>query len=165
MPNEKIYYEKIRKLLIKQFRHVGECHLWDTSGTLNDKVQKLVSDEAIWFLDSRRRKPDIMGYFKDQKRLVLAEVKDERLKFKEVYQIKQYVDIFWPEFAFLITTKEFNETYHRFLCKRPEILEYMRGQRQIHVCYLRDNELELDSDLTKNDPFLAGMKKLSDVFR
>ena len=164
MPNEKLYYETIKELLIKRFRHVGECHLWDTSELLEDKVQRLVRDEAIWFLDSRRRRPDIMGYFKDQKRLVLAEVKDDRLKLKEVYQMKQYVDIFWPEFAFLITTKDFNETYHRFLCKRPEILGYMGGQKQIHVCYLKGDELELDSELTRTDPFLAGMKKASDVF-
>ncbi len=62
------------------------------------------------------RRPDILGYTIDSKRFIIVEVKEGSPGLDEIYQAKQYKEVFGARYRFLVTSGPIPEKIKR-LCK------------------------------------------------
>ena len=112
---------------------LGICYLENTSSKIfSNKLQRVFDDEALFFLKVEGVYPDITGYiapptlpqffdYTDCK-IIVVEVKDEEIKIKHIYQVKQQAEFLRADYAFLISSEEISPRIIRFMGKRPEIL-------------------------------------------
>lgn len=141
---ENSLYEPIKNSLEKEFGKLGKCYFEITAkGKISNEIKNLLDDLALYIINVERFSPDIMGYvvkglldkpideiLSSNKDLVVVEVKD-KIKIKDIYQAKQYGEIFNAKHTLLIYIEPISEEIRRFLEKRPEILSHLAGYKNL----------------------------------
>lgn len=142
-------YEAVKEWLIAYFntrRKVGcSCHLESTTPNkpFSNHVRCLFSDELLFLLKIEGFYPDLIGYVEvsgeSRHRIMTVEVKGEKAKLKDIFQAKEYGEIFQADYALLISSQPLPIEIKKILEKRPDLLSYSAGYRTLKVA-----ELELD---------------------
>ena len=111
-------YEIVMSKMHNLFRSKGIPVSFEitASGLLSDEMKKGLSDIQLFFIESRRKRPDIIGYNKDLGYIVI-EVKDKEIDLDSIYQLKVYSDLLMARFAILISTKPIPERVRRYFSK------------------------------------------------
>lgn len=167
---EKTLYEPIKKALEEEFEKFGECHFEITAkGEISNKIKNSLDDFALYIINVERFSPDIMGYvikrltdrplneiLSNKKELVVVEVKHE-IKIKDIYQAKQYGEIFNAKYTLLIYTKPMSEEKRRFFEKRPVILSHTAGYQNVTIAQFDEGTGKIkDDSWYKYSPFEKG---------
>ena len=161
MPQERKIYERVRTALLNRFEPKGECHLWVTANKIPEEVKEFLDTNALMILSAERKRPDLMGYIvvekpdpSPSKRVIVVEVKDSSPSVGDIYQTKQYADLFSAEYAFLISTERLTAIRQRFIQGRWYMLKFGVSDLRITVMYLQeDGTLEHDKNLPSGTPF------------
>lgn len=107
---EKEYYELIKENIEKIFKKkVNEIYLEITA---NKRFSERLKNEIprgreIIFSFLKEAPPDIAGFVKKDysSDFIVIEVKPEKIKLNDIYQLRKYRDLFDAKFAFLISLK------------------------------------------------------------
>ncbi len=158
---EKDLYEPARKALLQKFSEKGECHLEVTATAIGEQLKLVLDDQAVYILETEKKKPDLLGFLKvkselgyESKKLIVAEVKSKSLTLEDIYQLKMYSEMLGSHFAYLISPKGFSEARRRFLIYRHSVLQISTGVRQISVLQLTEEDtLVTDEKLCSYRPF------------
>jgi len=100
--------EKLQQLFSSKGR---EVHLEITADGFSNMLKDAIPDHKgiiFGFLGAKGARPDITGFVAEKysKDFVVAEVKNERMKLDDVYQLRKYADLFDAKFAFLVSAEE-----------------------------------------------------------
>jgi hypothetical protein len=141
---EESFYNPVKMALEKEFKKIGNCYFEVTAkGKISSEIKDIFDDVALYIIKVERFSPDIMGYIikglvykplnkilSNKKELIIVEVK-QALKIKDIYQAKQYGEIFNAKYALLIYLESIPVEIKRFLDKRPEILSHSAGYQNV----------------------------------
>lgn len=113
---EREFYEVIKDALEKQFKARGaDVHLEITADKrFSDRLKSRISDDII-FVFLKQASPDITGFVEEQyyPKFIVVEVKEDKIKLDDIYQLKKYADLFNAYFAFLISLEPVPEEIKR----------------------------------------------------
>ena len=89
--------------------------------------------------------PDLVGYVKENGilNLIISEVKDKKLKLRDIYQSKMYGELFHAKYTFLISSKPLSEEIRRFLKMNPAILSHSAGYQHITIAQFDKDKNQL----------------------
>ena len=120
---EKTLYEPVRKALEETFVKLGKCYFEITAGgKISNKLKEYLDDTALYILKVEKFSPDIMGYGgQDGRGVVVVEIK-KNLKLKDIFQAKQYGEIFRARYVLVIYTKPLAEEIKRCFKQRYSML-------------------------------------------
>ena len=152
---EKSLYQPVKTALEVRFiREFGECYLEITANKkISDKIKKCFDDIVLHIINVEGFYPDLMGLIQS-KEIIVVEVKEE-LTLKDIYQAKQYGEIFNAKYTLLIYSEPLSEEIRRFLEKRPEILSHSAGSKDVKLARFdkTDNDIE-EGTWYMSSPFL-----------
>ena len=119
---EEALYEPVMKALEIVFSTLGECHLEITARrSFSDKLQKIFDDVALYMMNVEGFYPDITGFVKTNASstdVFTVEVKLGSPTIKNIFQAKNYGQIFNAKYALLISTEAISEPKRRLILKR-----------------------------------------------
>jgi len=167
---EKEYYEIIKIQLCEIFkRKVKHFHLEITaSGEFSDELKyKISENRQIIFSFFKKAFPDITGFIKkdDSWDLVVVDIKKEKIKLKDIYQLRTYRDLFNAKFGFLISLRPIPAEIKR-LCEveskilshptwfypnltlvkvNEQMLSYTNNWRDVFIDWFPENPFEKDT--------------------
>lgn len=161
LPQESKIYERVRTALLDRFERKVECYLWVTANKIPEEVKEFLDNDALMILSAERKRPDLTGYIivekpnpSSSKRVIVVEVKDSSPSVGDIYQIKQYADLFSAEYAFIISTEMLTAIRRRFLQGHSYMLKFGVADSRITVMYFRqDGTLKHDRNLPWDTPF------------
>jgi hypothetical protein len=153
---EKEYYpiikEKLEELMKKKY---GEFYLEITADKhFSNKLKaKISKDRDIIFNFLRESSPDITGFIKnkflfplleeDEYVFIVIEVKKEKIKLDNIYQIRKYSELFNAWLAILITLEEIPEEIKRLSKIVKNLLPKSSGTQTIIAQFnARENEFK-----------------------
>ena len=117
---EEEYYGPVKEKLSELFKEKGvSIHLEITSkGTFSNKLKsKIPSGREIIFSFLKKAAPDITGFVEGISAylpsFVVVEVKKNKIKLDDIYQLKKYAELFDARFAFLVSLKPIPEEIKR----------------------------------------------------
>jgi len=160
---EDSYYGPIKKILEKEFGKLGKCYFEITAkGKISNEIKSLLDDLALYIINVERFSPDIMGcvikgfmdkpineILSNKKELVVVEVKP-KIKIKDIYQAKQYGEIFNAKYTLLIYIEPMPEEIRRFLRKRAVILSHSAGYQRVAIV-----QFDKETGKIKNDSWFG----------
>lgn len=116
---EKALYEPIRKTVEEIFVKLGKCHFEITAdGRISNKLKEYLDDTALYILKMEKFSPDIMGYGgRDGRGVIVVEIK-KNLKLKDIFQAKQYGEIFRARYVLVVYAKPLTEEIKRCFAQR-----------------------------------------------
>lgn len=167
MVDEKIL-EKTTAQLVSLYSSVGQAKLEHKSKQVEITVKSLINENAKNVLKMWDVHPSIAGTVKVEKplpvasdRSVIAVVIEGCPSISDVYDLKSYAEVITPDYAFLISTKPFEEDLHVYLEEELHILKYLTkgtsilsGTKPIIILYRdKSGELTIDKELSVGDPF------------
>ena len=163
---EESLYEPIMKALKRVFSCLGECHLEISAKGFSNKVKKAFDDVALYMITVERFFPDISGFVKTKYStdIITVEVKPEKPMIKDVFQTKDYAQIFNAKYSILVSPKAISEERRRLILKRRELIS--RYGREPVVIARFDKvmeEFEIDEELyygSLPEPFKSHRKAL-----
>jgi len=125
MPNratrEESLYEPILKALKRVFSCLGECHLEITAKRIfSNELKKAFDDVALYMIKVEGFFPDITGFVKTKYStdIITVEVKPGKLMIKNIFQTKDYAQVFNAKYAILVSPKTISEERRRLILKR-----------------------------------------------
>lgn len=134
--SEATLYTPAKEALLKLLSS-ADCYLEITAERrLGEKIKRVLADYDLFANVVERFIPDITGYFSDQaqhRAIVVGEVKAGSPRLKDIFQTKEYAEIFGAEYAFLISPEEVSEEIKRILTKKPQILSHSAGYLQVRI--------------------------------
>ena len=150
MAKEIELYEPIKRILQEKFGKLGECYIEITSKKIGNTIKSKLDDNLLFFLNAEKIYPDLTGYVVESgtSNLIVAEVKSEKIKVRDIYQIKMYSELFHSKYTFLISSEPLSEEIRRYLKMTPAILSYSAGYKRLIIAQfdVRNNQL-LEEDL------------------
>lgn len=163
---EESLYEPIMKALKRVFSCLGECYLEISAKGFSNKVKKAFDDVALYMITVERFFPDISGFVKTKYStdIITVEVKPEKPMIKDVFQTKDYAQIFNAKYSILVSPKTISEERRRLILKRRELIS--RYGREPVVIARFDKvmeEFEIDEELyygSLPEPFKSHRKAL-----
>jgi len=157
---EEPLYEPIMKTLEKVFSTLGECHLEITAKkSFSDKLQKTFDDVALYMMSVEGFYPDITGFVKTNVHsidIIIVEVKLGNPRIRDIFQAKNYAQIFDAKYVLLISTKSISEPKRRLILKRNEIISRYPRESVVLARFDKDTEylhekFEVDKELYYNN--------------
>ena len=133
--SEAALYEPVLASLSEIFKPHGEFYLEPTARTkLSDNLKSVLSDQILFVHLVERFIPDLMGYIKRQglQEIIVVEVKAGNLRLKDIFQVREYAEIFDATYAILVSPRPLSEEIRRILNQRP-IHAYRSGYGSICV--------------------------------
>jgi len=133
MPKEEDLYAPIRGELVRKFAtHDAPCYMEVTArGKLSNKLRRILTDVMLHIVDVERFVPDLMGYTHTKEPIepysvkrIIVEVKNDEIQSKDIFQAKNYGELFEADFALLISTESLPETIRRFLERKIGLISY-----------------------------------------
>ncbi len=125
---EQRLYSPISKYLEKLFsKRLGEKVLfYDTSSFyLNKFISESEIGKELEYYDQYKIKPDLVGFVRSSKRILMAEIKATELSLKDLGQLRGYCLVANPEYAILISDKEPSLNLKKILKFNRNVLSYM----------------------------------------
>jgi len=148
---EEALYEPILKALKRVFSCSGECYLEVTGKPrkFSDKLQEIFDDVALYLINVEGFFPDITGFVKQHGsiKIITVEVKPDKPMIKDIFQAKNYAQIFNAEYALLISTETISENRRRLILKRTEIISRDPYQPIIIARFNKETNFEIDKEL------------------
>lgn len=144
MVTEKELYEKTKMIFYEKFKKIGECYIEVTSRKIGDTIKRRLDDNFLFFLNAEKIFPDLTGYVIENGACnrIVVEIKNERIKIRDIYQTKMYGELFNSTYSYLISSEPLSEEMRRFLRLNPYIISYSAGYRKIKIAQV---------DIDKND--------------
>ena len=140
-------YPHVKKALEKVIQGKDSyLEITASAARLPSEIERVIDDEAFFYLKTERNSPDLMGYVtesesplafdilpEDTVSRIVVEVKDEPVTVENFYQAKRYAEVFDAKYAFLISNAPFTEGLRRLLRKRGSVVhyQYSGGTRDI----------------------------------
>lgn len=123
---EKELYEPVKRYLIGMLkRNFSNYHLEITDrGTYTETLKHVVRHDIV-FSFLKEAPPDLVGFvlkegaggrvahYSDVKCYITVEVKPSKLKLDDIFQAKKYGDLFYAQYALLISTHPIGEEIRR----------------------------------------------------
>lgn len=137
--NEAQFYEPTKEALTKLFKRKKYCHLEITADRqLSETIKQVLSDYNLFANIVERFIPDITGYVEEDesKHLIVVEVKPGPPRLKDIFQTKEYAEIFGAKHAFLVSPKLPQEEIRRILSMKGEILSHSVGTGRVSIGHL-----------------------------
>jgi hypothetical protein len=125
-PEQKLYSPLCEYLSVhfsKLYRE--EIKFYDTSSYYLNKFisESNISDEFEYY-EEYKIKPDLVGFVKTKKKILIAEIKATELSLRDLGQLRGYCLVANPEYAILISNKELSLNLKKILKMNNDILEY-----------------------------------------
>lgn len=141
---EEDLYEPIRNALSAR---ISDSYFEVTNRGFSNKLQREFDYETLYLINFEKFWPDITGYIKrdGSKEIVAVEVKKGDVKLKDVFQAKNYGEIFRSPHSLLISNEVMPEKLRRFLLKRRDLLQYFAGHHKLIIAEF-DGHLGFDID-------------------
>lgn len=141
---ERTHYESIKKELEELMKHkFNEFHLEVTANKhFSDKLKEKISRKRdLIFVFLKKAAPDLTGYIKAEElyslytgndyAFVVVEVKPNRIKLEDIYQVRKYSELFDARMTILITFTEIPEEIKRLSKIVKQLLKQPDGERII----------------------------------
>jgi hypothetical protein len=113
---------------------------------LSGDVKQVLTDYNLFANVVERFIPDLTGYIEEDKTeslsvvkiksLVVVEVKPSPPRLKDIFQTKEYAEIFGAKHAFLISPQPLPEEIKRILVKKSEILSHSKNSGMVLIGHL-----------------------------
>jgi len=124
--SEASLYKPIEKALHHAFEPIGKCYLEISArNSFSERLKTVLTDFDLFINLFERYSPDIMGYVDESeysKPLIVVEVKPSKIKIKDIFQTKQYAQVFDAKYALLISPEPLSEEIKRILKEKHEII-------------------------------------------
>jgi hypothetical protein len=139
-------YEPAKQAIAHLFREKS-CYL-EISATdrqMGENVKRVLADYDLFASVVERFIPDITGYILEanqSKSLIVVEVKPSPPRMKDIFQTKEYAEIFGAKYAFLISPHMVQEEVRRILKMKGELLTHTGGHGRVLIGWLREAEKE-----------------------
>ncbi len=137
-------YEPAKQAIARLFK-AKPCYL-EISATdrqIGENIKRVLTDYNLFASVVERFIPDITGYILDanqSKSLIVAEVKPSPPRMKDIFQTKEYAEIFGATHAFLISPHMVQEEVRRILKMKGELLTHTGGYGRVLIGRLREVE-------------------------
>lgn len=162
---EEPLYEPVKKALQKVFSCLGDYHLEVTAKKrFSNKLKKAFDDVALYMITVERFFPDISGFVKTKYStdIITVEVKAEEPMIKDVFQTKDYAQIFNAKYSILVSPKAISEERRRLILKRRELISRYGREPVVIIQFDKDTkEFEIDKELyygSLPEPFRTAYK-------
>ena len=156
MSTERELYEPIRIALVEEFKkRFDSCKIYKTHNKLDDRVKKELRDEELFFIRGEKLFPDLMGFAEKKIKdiddaglgyTIIAEVKNEKIKIRGIYQAKMYSEFFGADFCFLISSEPISEEMKRIIKLKPSITSCQAGYKTIILAQFDEKTKEILTD-------------------
>jgi len=141
---ERTHYESIKKKLEELMkRKFNKFHLEITANKhFSDKLKEKISRKRdLIFIFLKKAAPDLTGYIKAEElyspymgndyAFVVVEVKPNRIKLEDIYQVRKYSELFDARLTLLITFREIPEEIKRLSRIVKPLLKQTDGEKII----------------------------------
>ena len=122
---EQALYEPILKALKSIFSCSGECYLEVTGKPrkFSDKLQEIFDDVTLYLINIEGFFPDITGFVKQHGsiKIITVEVKPDKPMIKDIFQAKNYAQIFNAGYARAFQQKIFPKIDEGFFQKERKL--------------------------------------------
>ena len=134
--SEAQFYKPAREALLDLFKP-KDCYLEITADRrLPEKVKKVLTDYDLFANVVERFIPDITGYVlrsEHEKCVIVAEVKAGPTTLRDIFQTKQYAEIFGAKYAFLVSPEHMPEEISRILRMKGTLLSHSAGYERVFI--------------------------------
>jgi len=127
MVSEDVYYEDICDTIESIFRHSAKKHGYEEEIDVHLEVTAegsifLKELNTIEIQESfSRQRPDVTGYESYRRgaiNIIIAEIKAQKLRLQDLYQMLRYADLFDANYSFLVTTDTIPTSIENFFEQR-----------------------------------------------
>ena len=167
MSKEEPLYEPIMNAFKRVFACLGVCHLEVSAKGFSRKLKKVFDDVALFMTTVEGFFPDITGFVATEYStdIITVEVKAERPMIKDVFQAKDYAQVFNAKYVILVSPKAISEERRRLILKRREIITRYARREPIVIARFDKNmeKFEIDKELyygSLPEPFESHRKAL-----
>jgi hypothetical protein len=147
---EKPLYEPIKTALERVFSCLGECYLEITAEGFSDRLKRAFDDVALYMVRVEGFYPDISGYVRRENSsdIIVVEVKPKEPMVKDIFQTKDYAEVFNARYAILTSPRTISEERRRLIMKRKEITSrYPRDPVVLAQFRNTEQDFEIDREL------------------
>jgi len=147
---EKPLYEPIRTALERVFSCLGECYLEITAEGFSDRLKRVFDDVALYMIRVESFYPDISGYVRGEHStdIIIVEVKPKDPTVKDIFQAKDYAEVFNAKYAILTSPRTISEDRRRLIMKRKEIISrYPKDPVVLAQFRHAEEDFEIDKEL------------------
>ncbi|SRR6266480_2874272 len=134
--SEAQFYRPAREALLELFKP-KDCYLEITADRrLGEKIKRVLTDYDLFANQVERFIPDITGYVirsEHDKPIIVAEVKAGPPSLRDIFQTKQYAEIFGAKYAFLLSPEDIHEEIARIVKMKSMILSHSAGYERVFV--------------------------------
>ena len=134
--SEAQFYKPAREALLDLFK-TKDCYLEITANRrLAEGIKKVLTDYDLFANVVERFIPDITGYVlrsEHEKCVIVAEVKAGPTSLRDIFQTKQYAEIFGAKYAFLLSPEQMPEEISRIVKMKSTILCHSAGYERVFV--------------------------------
>ena len=131
------YYEPIRKCLELLFRAAGKTVYAEIGANagFSERAKRAIPPGRDIVFSFLRQRPDLLILLEDQysPSLVTVEIKEKIQKLDDIYQAKQYKEVFDAKHGLLITISPIQEELKRLCRITPNILRSAADYQQFFV--------------------------------
>lgn len=164
--SESQFYEPTKEAL-GHFLSAKDYHLEITADRqLSEDIKQVLTDYNLFANVVERFIPDLTGYIEEYKTesltvvkaksLIVVEVKPGPPRLKDIFQTKEYAEIFGAKHAFLISPHPPQEEIKRILARKEEILSHSRNSGTVLIGHLVESKLTLAEARSKDPKALPG---------
>jgi hypothetical protein len=148
---EKSLYEPIKRALERVFSCLGECYLEVTAEKkFSDHLKRVFDDVSLYMVRVESFYPDISGYVKRENStdIIIVEVKPREPMVKDIFQAKDYAEVFNAKYAILASPRTISEERRRLIMKRKEIISrYPKDPVVLTQFRQAEEDFEIDKEL------------------
>ncbi|SRR5712692_3789988 len=144
--SEAQFYEPTKLALARLFKG-KPCYLEITAThrQIGEIIKRVLTDYDLFANVVERFIPDITGYILNpdkSKAVIVVEVKPGPPRLKDVFQAKEYAEIFGAKYALLISPRMVHEEVRRILRMKGEIVRHTAGRGRVMIGRLREANKE-----------------------
>lgn len=146
--SEASLYEPVKKALHDALQPIGKCYLEISARSfISNNLKAVLTDSNLFLNLFERYIPDIMGYVEEEhaKPVIVVEVKPSEIKIRDIFQVKQYAQVFDAKYALLISPEPLPEEIKRILKAKNQLL-YHQTYRQIFIGLFNEQTGKIDEN-------------------
>jgi len=166
---EREYYEIIKTRVEELFKRKVNDFLFEITANkkFNEQLKyEIPKNRAIIFSFLKKAPPDITGFTKigSSSYFIVVDVKKDKIKLEDIYQLRKYRDLFNAKFAFLISLRpipaeikrlcelEFNILFHSswsypyltLVSVDEKMLPHINNAKDVFIDWFPENPFEND---------------------
>src|SRR2546427_8678530 len=157
--SESQFYEPTKEAL-NHFLTAKDCPSEVTAARPpSEDIKQVLTDYNLFANIVERFIPDLTGYIEEgrtesltvvkTKSLIVVEVKPGPPRLKDIFQTKEYAEIFGAKHAFLISPHPPQEEIKRILGKKSEILSHTANSGRVFIGHLSEHHQTMEEFLQR----------------